>query len=312
VKRKNPASSHCRLRGDTGPDRLGASQFLIAAIVVTAFIWDYWPTIVVLMRIWREDRNYSGGVVVPIIALWLLWRERTSLHQCRQEPCWWGIVLLLLGHAAQIFGITFLYGSIERYSLVLTIAGTVLLIAGWQVFYRTRWILIFLFLMMPLPARIHEMVSNPLQTQATAGAVFFLELFGEMVVREGNVIVLNDDIMLGFAEACSGLSMLTAFIIVASVFVFIIKCPWWQKFILLISSVPVAIACNLIRLVVTAELYQFTSQATAEKFFHDFAGLLMVPLAVLILVGEFALLNVLVSQEADASQIPPSGKVKTP
>lgn len=205
--------------------------------------------------------------------------------------------MVLVAQAARAFGLLFYFKSAERYSLVLTVVGVVLLVAGRQVTREVRWILLFLFLMVPLPGRVHTLIAGPLQNLATVGAVFMLELFGLAVVREGNVMVLNGEVSVAVAEACSGLRMLTAFVIVAATLAYLVKRPSWQKVTLVLSSIPVAIFCNLIRLVVTAVLYLVASSETAERFFHGFAGLTMMPLAVVVLVAELWIMSRLVVDE---------------
>ena len=277
----------------------GLAPWAIASAILAALLWSFWPVIASLMRDWKNDPNYSIGQLVPFAALYLLWQEREALRRDGGSPCWWGLALLLPAAAARLFGLLFLFESAERYALVLTIAGLTLLVAGRIAFWRVRWILLFLLLMVPLPGRIHNLISGPLQTYATVSTVFVLELAGAVVSRDGNVMVLNDDTPLAVAEACSGLRMLTAFIVVAVVLAYIANRPRWQKTILVVSSVPVAIVCNVARLAVTAVLYMTTSSATAESFFHDFYGVSMMPLAILILVGELWLLNKLVLPEKE-------------
>jgi len=165
---------------------------LTAAALLLVLVWTYWPTIVGLWKDWRGDPNYSVGQLVPLAALYLLWENRRSLRACRIAPCWWGLGVLLLGQAGRFFGLLFLYESAERYALVLTIAGLVLLVAGRQVFWRVRWVLVFLLLTVPLPGRVHNAVSGPLQEYATVSTVFVLEVFGADVTREGNTLALND------------------------------------------------------------------------------------------------------------------------
>jgi exosortase len=269
----------------------------VAIPVLGLLVWAYWPILSMLVIEWGRDQDYSVGQLVPFVALYLLWHERHAVRKCKIKPCWWGIGVILLAQAARLFGLLFLFESAERYSMVLTFIGLVLLIYGWDVFRKTQWILLFLFLMIPLPGRIHNLISGPLQGIATAGAVVLLELFGTTVVREGNVIMLNDSQPLAVAEACSGLRMLTAFVVVAATLAYVVNRPRWQKGIVVASSIPVAIICNLARLFVTAQLYLVASSDTAERFFHDFAGLSMMPLAVLILAGELVLLSKLVIPE---------------
>lgn len=286
--------------GATGRAARWRSPLLVAAGLLAVLLWSYWPVALSLYKDWQSDQNYSAGQLVPLAALYLLWQERRALALCRVAPSWWGAALVLFAQVVRLLGLLYLFESAERYALVMTVAGLVLLVAGRPVFWRLRWILLFLALMVPLPGRIHNLISGPLQTCATLGTVFVLELFGVTVGREGNVIVLNDVQEIAVAEACSGLRMLTAFIVVACVFAYIVNRPRWQKVVLVVSSVPIAVFGNLARLVLTAVLYLVASSALAESFFHDFAGIvLMMPLAVLLLLGELWLMTRLVVPDPD-------------
>ena len=273
-----------------------SKNFGIAVVVslLAALFWAYWPVLVSLFKEWQSDDNYSVGQLVPLVAIYLIWRDRAVLRELGASPCWWGLGLIFLAMMAHAYGLLFLYESAERYSFVLAVSGVVLLVAGWRTFRSVFWILLFLFLMVPFPGRIHNMISGPMQNMATVGSVFLLEVFGVTVSQEGNVILLNGSIPLAVAEACSGLRMLTAFIVVASAMAFMVNRPRWQKITLVLTSIPIAIACNLARLCVTAMLYLVADSETAERFFHDFAGLTMMPIAVFILFGELWLMNKLV------------------
>ncbi len=176
--------------------------WLVPLALGIVLLWSYWPIVASLYRDWQRDDNYSVGQLVPLAALYLLWCERHRLAKCRLAPCWWGAGLILIGQAARFFGLLFLYESAERYSMVLTVTGLVLLVAGRQAFWQTRWILVFLFLMVPLPGRVHNLISGPLQNLSTAGAVVTLELSGVTVIREGNTMLLNDGVAVAVAEAC--------------------------------------------------------------------------------------------------------------
>jgi len=288
-------AKNCRKSAQSRPNAL-ALGLLLVLLPVTLF-WSYWPTLQSLVHAWQTDDDYSVGALVPLAALYLLWHKREALARCRVAPCWGGIGAVVVAQAVRLFGLAFDFVSLERYSLVLTVAGIVLLVGGRRVAREVRWILVFLLLMVPLPGRIHNLISGPLQSLATAGAVVSLELSGVTVIREGNVMLLNGDVAVAVAEACSGLRMLTAFVVVAATLAYVVKRPFWQKATLVVSSIPLAILCNLIRLVVTAVLYLVASSETAERFFHDFAGLTMMPLAVLLLIGELWIMARLVLDE---------------
>lgn len=266
---------------------------LIPVVALLALLtgWAYWPTILDLFKEWQRDDDYSAGQLVPLVAVFFVWVARKRLADLTLRPCWaGGLALLLLAQAARAYGVLFLFESADRYSLVLTIVALVLLVAGTEVFWRVKWILLFLFLMVPLPGRIHNLINGPLQSFASTASVFVLEAFGVRVSQQGNVVTLDGRIPMAVAEACSGLRMLTAFIIVAAFVAYMVKRPTWQKTVLVLSSIPVAVLCNVLRLVATAVLFLHASTETAEKFFHDFAGLVMMPAAVMLMFGQLWLL----------------------
>lgn len=275
----------------------GLRVWLTGAVLCGALLWSFWPTAYNLFLDWQRDDNYSVGQLVPLAALYLIWIQRQGLSGCRMTPCWWGAVLIVVAQGARAYGLLYLFESAERYALVLTIIGTVLLVAGRDVFRHVRWVMLFLFLMVPLPGKIHNIISGPLQTWAASGAVFFLELFGMTVTREGNVMVLNHSVEVAVAEQCSGLRMMTAFVVLGATLAFVVNRPRWQRLTLLASSIPVAIICNMIRLVATATLFALVSSEAAELFFHDFAGWTMMPLAIFMLIVELWIMAKLVIED---------------
>ncbi len=298
------ASGNDALKGDC----LKSVAAVVGLLAIT--LWSYWPTVTDLFKEWQRNDDYSAGQLVPLVAAFLVWRERKTLAECALKPCWWAMGLLVLAVIARAYGLLFMFESGQRYSLVLTIAALVLMVAGWQVFRTVLWILLILFLMVPFPGRIHNMISGPLQTMATTGAMFVLEAFLE-VKQQGNVVILPGGIRMAVVEACSGLRMLTAFIIVAAFMAYMVKRPRWQKAFLLLSSIPVAVMCNILRLCMTAVLFMVASTDLAEKFFHDFAGLVMMPAAVLIMFGELWLMDRLTAAEPEPQQGPTKTTAKS-
>ena len=289
-------------------DRLWLASVFLGLLAVTA--WSYWFTITDLYKEWQRNDDYSAGQLVPLVAIFLVWRERKRLAECVLKPFWPALGLLLLAVAARAYGLLFMFESGERYSLVLTIAALVLMVAGWQVFRTIFWILLILFLMVPFPGKVHNMISGPLQAMATTGTMYVLEAFMR-VSNEGNVITLNGEIPMAVEEACSGLRMLTAFIIVAAFMAYMVKRPRWQKMFLLFSSVPVAVICNILRLCVTAVLFLLASEEFAKKFFHDFAGIVMMPAAVLLMFAELWLMDKITAPEPEPQHITPKKRAKS-
>ncbi|MHC4721089.1 MAG: exosortase [Planctomycetota bacterium] len=280
----------------TGQFQKQALMWLGAVILLLTVIWTYWkPTVADLWTIWLRSDEYSSGMLVPLIAAYIVWLRRKDLASCSIRPSIWGLFALVGAQALRFFGLFFMYGSAERISLVLTIAALVLLLFGWRLFWKVSSVLAFLFLMLPLPNRIQMAVTLPLQDWATASAVFCLETLGYEVIREGNIINLNGT-MVAVVEACNGLRMVTAFFVISGLVVLLVQRRWWEKLIILLSAIPIGLVCNTLRLTVTAIAFTKLDAQHWEMAFHDYGGLAMMPLAIGIVVFELWLLSNLVKE----------------
>ncbi|OHB75500.1 MAG: hypothetical protein A2W31_17990 [Planctomycetes bacterium RBG_16_64_10] len=110
--------------------------------------------------------------------------------------------------------------------------------------------------------------------------------------REGNVLNIAGSNLL-VADACSGLRMLTVFCALAVAMVFLIERPWWDKFIILLSAVPIALIVNIIRITVTGLLYLWVGPENifVKNLGHAWAGYFMMPLALVFLWIELQVLE---------------------
>jgi exosortase len=191
-----------------------------------------------------------------------------------------------------------MYRSAERLSVVLSVAAIVLLLGGWRFLRKITPILLFLCLMLPWPNRIQTAISLPLQRWATTSAVFCLELTGREVVQDGNIIKIGET-SVAVAEACNGLRMITAFFVISGLVVLLARRARWMKAVVLISSLPIALLCNTLRLTITAIAFTILTGEGVEQLFHDFGGFAMMPLALAMVVGELWLLAQLTTPPAE-------------
>ena len=278
------------------------APWLGGILILIAFLWSYWPGLVDLWDIWQRSDEYSSGVLVPFLAVYILWSRRDDIAQCRLKPSIWGLFAFLAAQGVRLFGLFFMYGSAERLSIALSVAALVLLLFGWQFFRKVSTVLLFLCLMLPWPNRVQAAVAMPLQRWATSSAVFCLEMLGYAVIRDGNIIQINDT-SVAVAEACNGLRMVTAFFVISGLVIMLAKRAWWEKLIVLASSLPIALFCNTVRLVITTIAFTVLSGERWEQIFHDFGGYAMMPLALAVVVAELWLLTKLVTVPAKEEAI---------
>jgi exosortase len=110
-------------------------------------------------------------------------------------------------------------------------------------------------------------------------------MLGYSVMREGHIIHLNGTTV-AVAEACNGLRMITAFLVIVGMVVLLVRRAWWEKLLVLASSLPIALLCNVTRLTITAIAFTKLDGEKWEKTFHDFGGYSMMPLALALVIFE--------------------------
>jgi len=263
---------------------------LAAAALLLAFLWSYGPTFADLFTVWCRSDEYSSGLLVPFLTLYILWSRREELAALSLRPAvLWGSGMFLLVQAIRGTGLFLGYLSAERLSLILSLVALVLLLMGWPSLKKLATILVFLCLMLPWPNRAQAAVALPLQSWATTSAVFCLELIGYEVARDGNVIHIGDS-SVAVAEACNGLRMVTAFFVISGLVVLLVRRAWWEKLVILVSSLPIALLCNTLRLAITAVMFTIVQGEIWEQRFHDWGGYAMMPLALAMVVGELWIL----------------------
>ena len=259
-------------------------------IALAALVWAYSTVLTDLWGIWTRNDDQSSGLLVPFLALYVAFNRRHALAEIPARAWYWGAAVVILGFAMRFGGTMLQFATMERFSIIVVVTGMVLTIFGPRMTRKVAWVLAFLLLMLPMPGPVQRALSLPLQGWATTSAVFVLELFGWIVVREGNVMSIGDTTV-AVAEACNGLRMLMAFVIVSTLAAFVSKRAWWEKGILVASSIPIAIICNTIRLSVTAMAFTRHYGESVNMMFHDWGGYAMMPLALGMLGLEILILD---------------------
>lgn len=272
------------------PHKTKIIPWLAGSLLLIAFLWSYWPGLVDVWNMCQRSDEYSSGLLVPFLAVYILWSRRHKITEANIRPSIWGLFAFVAAQAFRLFGLFFMYSSAERLSIVLSIAALVLLLFGWQFLRKVSTILLFLCLMLPWPNRVQAAVTLPLQHWATSSAVFCLETIGYEVTQEGNIIHIGQATV-AIAEACNGLRMVTAFFVISGLVVLLVNRAWWEKLIVLASSLPIALVCNTVRLAITAIAFTVLQGERWEKIFHDFGGYAMMPLALAVVVIELWLLT---------------------
>jgi exosortase len=286
-----------RLRSGLPAVHVSPLAVLGGVAVAAAVGWVFWPTFVELAGRWGSESQYSHGYLVPVFAAYLLWARRNRLAGATCRPSPWGLVVLLaVGLGIRFAGTYIFLDWLVAAAIVPCVAGLMLLVGGWPAL-RWGWpAAVFLIFMVPLPFRLERELADPLQTIATRASTYCLQTLGFVAFSEGHVIRMGQ-VRIGVVEACSGLSMLVIFFALSTAVVMLVNRPWFEKLVIFLSAIPIALAANITRITVTGMLHKLVGSEWADYVFHDLAGWLMMPLALCMLAVELRLLSwVLVSR----------------
>ena len=274
-------------------NRRGASA---TVILTAALLVSYAPSLQNLVGEWLTNPNLSHGFFVAPIALLILWQRRGRIDWTALRPDWRGFIPL----AAIVLFRVALFEWNEKYAETATLplaAASLVWIMGGIPLLRGSWpALAFLYLMMPLPPQVGTLLGGPLQTLATIGSAGLLQLAGMPVLTRGNIVFVGSE-PLEVAQVCNGLSMLMTFVTLIVAAVILVPCPLWERFVMLLSAAPIALASNIIRIAVTGWCYHQFGREAGERFAHNLAGWGMVPLAVAFIYIELYVLSLLVIEE---------------
>ncbi len=243
-------------------------------LIVALTAWLYFSVLSRLVAQWLNDPNFSHGFFVPLFVLFVLWQNRTKLRSIQLRPSWSGVAILCFGLTTLVIGVLGAELFLSRASLLIVVAGLVVLFCGWNMFRAVLFPWAFLTLMIPIPTIIFNQITFPLQILASKLASWTLPTLGVPVLREGNVIQLPA-MALEVAEACSGIRSLLSLVTLAIIYGYLLSDSVRMRVVLAIAAVPIAVAANSLRIVGTGVLVQYWDPDKAEGFFHAFSGLLI-------------------------------------
>jgi exosortase D (VPLPA-CTERM-specific) len=254
-----------------------------------------------LLEAWTKA-EYSHGYIIPAIAIYIaLVRSRTFKND-DFEPSkqYLGTGLLGVGVLFGAFGTLSAIPDIVTYGLLIGIAGLILSVLGWRNALRMWPAWVYLAFMLPLPNFIYWPLSIKLQFLSSEIGVWLIQLMGISVFLEGNIIDLGV-YKLQVAEACSGLRYLFPLMSFGFLFAIFYAGNWWQKLILFLSTIPITIAMNSLRIAVIGVLVNSYGNEQAEGFLHFFEGWVVFVLCIALLYAEAILLMKLWSPRSRAT-----------
>ena len=240
-----------------------------------------------LVQDWLTDSSWSHGFLIPLFSLYFVNQHKHEILALQTRPNYLGLVFLVCVILFYFFNLVSPagYAYFRSLSILATLGAVVLFLGGWRLVKYTWLPIAFLVFAVPLPDRTYKAISIPMRIWAAEGATFFLNLVGDLEATARGAII---DVMyrgkvieppLDVAEACSGMRLLMAFLALGVAMAYLHYRPLWQRFVLLVSTIPIAIFCNSVRVTVTGFIYVLIHPRYTQGIYHDMLGIAMLPLA---------------------------------
>jgi len=279
------------------------------AILAALLVFLFRSELQELVHLWLTDPSWSHGFLIPLFSLYFIHQRRRKilgleyvrdplagpfrnrrlgcLPANQTRPNYLGLLLLLAILAFYVFNVVSPsgYAYFRPVSMIAAVGAVVLFLGGWRLVQYTWLPIVFLLFAVPLPRRYYVGLTTPMRQIAASVATALLNFLHGVDATASGVVI---DIVykghrleppLDVAEACSGMRLMMAFLALGVAMAYLHYRPMWQRIVLLLSTVPIAILCNVIRVTVTGFIYVLAEPQYTQGIYHDMLGLAMLPLA---------------------------------
>ena len=243
-----------------------------------------------LVSRWNKQEEYSYGYFIPIIALYIIFSERNKVLSEKENPSWLGVIITLVALFILVIGELSAIYIFTQYSFVILLLGLTSSLFGNRVLKKITIPIIILLFSIPLPYFIESELTWKLQLVSSELGVDFIRLLGIPVFLEGNIIDLGT-YKLQVIEACSGLNYLYPLMSIGFIVAYIFKAPLLYRSIIFLSTIPITIIMNSLRIGMVGILVSYSGIKMAEGFMHYFEGWLIFLACLGILIFEIYLLT---------------------
>lgn len=265
----------------------------VLGVVLVAVFWDFWKAQFLFAFTFPSDWGHT--LLVPLIVAWMIWLKRSDLAAIEPfRPSWFGMPLLLFGlvfYLMALIGPSWfaLHHNARAFGVAASLFGLVLLLFGWGVM-RVIWFpLVYLVVFFQTYSeRMLQTVTEQLQDVSARGGFALIRVFGIESELSGNIITVfptpTTPQALNIAEACSGMRMLVAFLALGVALAWTGLDHWWQRILMIVLAVPVAVFVNMLRVASLGVLSLWDMAFTTGEF-HQFIGFVWLIPAFLFYLG---------------------------
>jgi exosortase B len=244
------------------------------------------PTIIAMaQQSWSTEAGVHGPLVLAT-AVWLIWRNWAEIKaEARPGKMWIAMPLLVLMTAAYVFGRAFNFLLIEVAALLGGLMAIAYAFLGHRVMLKNWFPLFYLLFLIPLPGWLMDSITQPLKILVSDITTWLLSAAGYPITQVGVTIYIAQYQLL-VEDACAGLNSLISLTAVGLFYIYLMhNASWRYSALLLMLLLPIAIAANVVRVIILVLLTYYAGNEVAQGYLHDFAGIVTFVSALLLIFG---------------------------
>jgi exosortase len=247
---------------------------------------------------WMVSR-WSGGVaadlshgwLIPLVSLYALWQRRKALWDAEFMADWRGIFLTVAALFLYWAGVQGQQTRLTLVSLVLLLWSIPFAFWGWGV--ARQMIFPVGYLIFCIPLSFLDSLTFPLRLFASTVSAEILNGLGIETVRTGTAIhsAAGGGFNFEVADPCSGLRSVLAMTALTAAYAHFVQRGTVRQWLLFLAAFPLAVAGNIVRIVMIGVVALLFGQERATGFYHDYSGYVFFFAATGLMLATASLLN---------------------
>lgn len=247
--------------------------------------------------LWMVDRwndgggDFSHGWLIPFVSIGILWFKRRQLADVPKQESRLGLAVVVLALLAHWLGAKAQQTRLSLFGLILLIWGIPFYLYGKEVAKLLMFPCAYLSFCVPL--NFLDSLTFPLRIFVTVAATGILNGLGIAAERSGSAIhsLAAGGFSFDVADPCSGLRSLLAMTALTAVYAYLTQKTLLKKWILFLSSIPLAIIGNMARITTVALVAEAFGEKLALGLYHDYSGYVVFSVAIGLMVALGSALN---------------------
>jgi exosortase len=232
---------------------------------------------------WTREEGVHGPIVLAT-AGWLIWRRWDEIiANARPGSPRIAILGIVIGMAFYIFGRAYGFLVLEVGGLYLTGIAIAYSFIGWRMLRKLWFPILYLGFAVPLPGWFLDSLTLPLKYFVSDVVTRLMSALGYPIVQVGVTLYIAQYQLL-VEDACAGLNSIISLTAISLFYIYLLHNSSWRYAAVLFALVlPIALAANVIRVIILVLITYYLGDEMAQGYLHDGAGIVTFVVALLLI-----------------------------